>query len=250
MIIYFSGTGNTKYAAEHIGSQIQDEVVDLTPKLRTKDYSPLRSDRPWVIAAPVYAWQLPLVVRDWILETEFSGSREFYFVITCGGSIGNTEGYLKKLCKQKNFVFKGCAEIVMPENYIAMFDAPGPGESKKIIEAAKPVIQKTADRIARREDLPPCRITAAGKLQSGLINDCFYRLFVHDRKFYAKDSCTGCGLCGQLCPLSNIAIRDDRPVWGGNCTHCMACICRCPAEAIEYGRASRGKNRYYCPEMD
>ncbi len=35
---------------------------------------------------------------------------------------------------------------------------------------------------------------------------------------------------------------------GDACTHCMACICGCPAEAIEYGSRSRGKARYQCPE--
>ena len=30
-----------------------------------------------------------------------------------------------------------------------------------------------------------------------------------------------------------------------NCTHCMACICYCPAEAIEYGKKSLGKPRYH-----
>ncbi len=39
-------------------------------------------------------------------------------------------------------------------------------------------------------------------------------------------------------------LQNGRPLWGGSCT-CMACICRCPAEAIEYGRKSRGKPRYH-----
>ena len=36
-----------------------------------------------------------------------------------------------------------------------------------------------------------------------------------------------------------------KPVWGGNCTHCMACICRCGVESIEYGKKSLGKPRYH-----
>ena len=36
---------------------------------------------------------------------------------------------------------------------------------------------------------------------------------------------------------------------GNQCTHCMACICRCPSEAIEYGKHSIGKPRYVCPEL-
>ncbi len=40
-------------------------------------------------------------------------------------------------------------------------------------------------------------------------------------------------------------IQNGKPVWGGNCAHCMACICRCGAEAIEYGKKSLGKPRYH-----
>lgn len=29
-------------------------------------------------------------------------------------------------------------------------------------------------------------------------------------------------------------------------THCMACICRCPTQAVEYGKRSQGKPQYQC----
>lgn len=59
------------------------------------------------------------------------------------------------------------------------------------------------------------------------------------------NACIGCGKCVQLCPLNNIRLDKDKPVWGSNCTHCMACICYCPKEAIEYGKRSVGKPRYH-----
>ncbi len=39
MILYFSGTGNSAYAAKKIGQEIQDEIMDLFKKLRSRDYS-------------------------------------------------------------------------------------------------------------------------------------------------------------------------------------------------------------------
>ena len=52
----------------------------------------------------------------------------------------------------------------------------------------------------------------------------------------------GAIICGIA--TGNITLKNKKPVWGKHCTHCMACICYCPAEAIEYGRKSVGKPRY------
>ena len=85
-----------------------------------------------------------------------------------------------------------------------------------------------------------------GKAKSGKINEVFYKKFVKAKGFYTTDRCTACGLCEEVCVLRNIRLENGRPVWGENCTHCMACICGCPAEAIEYGKKSIGKPRYMC----
>ena len=54
--------------------------------------------------------------------------------------------------------------------------------------------------------------------------------------FRTDAACVGCGQCVKNCPLNNITLKDRKPVWGKQCTHCMACICYCPTEAIEYGK--------------
>ena len=85
------------------------------------------------------------------------------------------------------------------------------------------------------------------KMLTAVVNQGFYKYAISAKKFYAKDTCVGCGKCVEVCPLSNVALVNEKPKWGKNCTHCMACICKCPTEAIEYGKASEGKVRYQCP---
>ena len=85
---------------------------------------------------------------------------------------------------------------------------------------------------------------------SGPVNPAFYRFFVKADAFRATDVCIGCGKCVELCPLNNIRLENGKPVWGKHCTHCMACICYCPKEAIEYGKKSKGKPRYHFEELE
>lgn len=246
MILYFSGTGNSEYVAKRIGKETWDECVSLFEKIRKGDFSPICSKRPLVVTAPTYAWRIPRVVQKWIENTAFTGNKQVYFILTCGGSIGNAGKYLAALCRKKGMNYCGCMGITMPENYIALFTAPEQEEALKIIEQAEPDISRAARCIKAGSPLPEAEISFRDTLNSGIVNDIFYPLFVHDRKFYAADTCVSCGRCADVCPLGNIRIENGRPVWGGSCTHCMACICRCPKEAIEYGKHSRGMVRYTC----
>ena len=247
MILYFTGTGNSEYAAKKLAAALGEETTPLMERIRHGDTSPLESQTPWIVCTPTYAWQIPHIVRDHLRATLLRGSREVYFVMTCGSEIGDAGRHAAGLCAEKLLTYRGCAGVVMPENYIAMFDAPEEAEARKIVAAADPVLNRLAELIRDRKPFPAAKIGAADKLKSGIVNKGFYPLFGHAGQFTADESCTGCGLCAKLCPTRAITLRGGRPVWGDDCTHCMACIAHCPAEAIEYGRKSLGKPRYRCP---
>ena len=168
--------------------------------------------------------------------------------MTCGENIGNAGKYLEKLCAAKEFNFLGCTPIVMPENYIAIYPTPTHEESLNILHQAERVIDEAALLIKENKEFSQPAITLKDKMSSGIVNDIFYPVFVHAKKFYASDACISCGKCANVCPLNNIQLQQGKPVWGKDCTHCMACICRCPSEAIEYGEKSKGMNRYICPK--
>lgn len=246
MILFFSGTGNSEYAAKRIGKEIDDVVINLFEKIRNNDYSSMKSERPWIIVVPTYAWRIPHIVKKWLENTKLEGNKDIYFVMTCGGSIGNAGKYLEKLCVKKTMNYCGCAGITMPENYIALFSTPTEEEALQIIEQAEDAIDRTAFSIKNKEKLSQSEISFKDKMNSGIINNLFYPVFVHAKKFYATDDCISCGKCVNVCPLNNVRIESGKPVWGDQCTHCMACICRCPKEAIEYGKHSYGLNRYTC----
>lgn len=249
MILYFSETGNSEYVAKRIGQATNDEVIDLFEKIRDGIYTSIRSNRAWVVVAPTYAWRIPHILQQWLEKTEFAGNKDIYFVMTCGGGIGNAEKYLKKLSAVKGMNYKGCYPIKMPENYIALFTTPTREQALEIIFQAENEIDNSAEFVKEGKAFPRISPTWRDTLSSGIVNDLFYPMFVHAKKFYVTDACVSCGKCAAVCPLNNILLENGRPKWGNDCTHCMACICRCPAAAIEYGEHRKGLFRYTCPEI-
>lgn len=99
--------------------------------------------------------------------------------------------------------------------------------------------------IQKGEPFPEAAISFKDRMNSGPVNGCFTPFLSMTRALAASEACVSCGKCAQRCPLNNIRISDGKPVWNGNCTHCMACIGGCPTEAIEYKSASKGNRRYY-----
>lgn len=245
MILYFSGTGNSHYVANRIASATHDSLFSICQQMKDHQYGPILSKTPLVFVLPTYGWRIPRMVEQWIEDTSFEGNLSAYFILTCGTGTGNAAGYCASLCRKKGFSFMGLSSIIMPENYIAMFPVPDAKQASAIIQAAEPYISSSAERIHRQEPLPKEPISLIGRLESAVANPVFYACFIRAKGFYATDACVGCGQCEDLCPTNNITLLDGTPQWANHCIHCMACICRCPQEAIEYKKRSLGKPRYF-----
>ena len=250
MVLYYSGTGNSKFIAKCIASALETDCLNLNERIKAEDTSSVQTEENVILVTPTYAWRIPHIVSGWLGKVELVGAKRIWFVMDCGSEIGNAAGYNRQLAAQKQLQYMGTAQIIMPENYIAMFNAPQKEQAKSIVEQAEPALQKVLTQLKAGQEFPPPRDNLYDRLMSGPVNPVFYRFFVKADAFRATDACIGCGKCVELCPLNNIRLENGKPVWGKNCTHCMACICYCPKEAIEYGKKSRGKPRYHFEALE
>ena len=74
-------------------------------------------------------------------KQNFASAERIWFVMDCGSEIGDAAKYNRRLAEQKNLQYMGTAQIVMPENYIALFATPEAEEAGKVVEKAQPDVE-------------------------------------------------------------------------------------------------------------
>ena len=248
MIIYFSGTGNSRFAAKRIAEAVSDEVFDSAPFIQEEKGAVFARSGAYVFVAPVYAAAPPLVFMDFIRRSRFPEGCRAYFVMTCASDMAAAPAYCQKLAKEKGLSYFGTASVNMPQNYLLYFRTRTPEENQTKISAALPVIDRIAETVRDGRILPDPGMKTWERVLTPLVLKPYYKLMVSSKAFNATEDCIGCGKCAKVCPLKNIIMYEQKPVWGSRCTHCTACINLCPKDAVEYGKRTRGKLRYHGPE--
>jgi len=246
MIVYYSGTGNSRYVADMLAALLDDTAYDAFADIRGQLSPTLLSEKPWVFVAPVYVSAPPLLWMDYLRRCRFEGSRAAYFAMTCAGGMGACPAYCGELCGEIGLDCRGTAQIVMPQNYVAFFKTKDKPANDTIITAAGDSIRAFAATIAAGGSLPPSTMKKWELDSTKLVLAPYYKWFIRAKAFRVTDACIGCGKCERVCPLGNVKLVDKHPVWGDTCTHCMACISYCPVTAIEYGKKTVGKPRHTC----
>lgn len=248
MILYFSGTGNSRFVAHEIAKQLDDEVVSLNECMRTQAPRQFDSAKPYVVVCPIYVSRMPLEVESYLKSCTFSGNTDIWFVVTCGGGMGGTGHYCKKIADSKGLVYHGTACLIMPNNYVAFSSVVSSEEGKQKAHDLLPAIQEIALHISKGEQLTADKKLTTMAWVSGMA-EFFHVLLMKDKPFTVNNNCIGCRRCEKSCPMNNIIIKDGRPTWNGKCMQCMACIGVCPVKAIDYGNKTQQRNRYYLDEV-
>ena len=97
MILYFSATGNTEFIAKQLAQRLDDECINLLPRIKAQDFTPVSSEKPFIVCAPVYVCEIPRFMAKYLKKLPFSGSKDVYFILTSGGYCGPSGRFLKKI---------------------------------------------------------------------------------------------------------------------------------------------------------
>lgn len=239
MIFYFSGNGNSKWVAERLGTATGDTVADMMRLTDDEARAMTTSARRVGLVFPIHSWDAPVPVKRFVRDVLRAPLPYTYVVCTCGDDAGKAMQRLGRLLG-----IDAAWSVQMPNTYVPMFDLDSDGLMADKLRAAARMTDGIARKVlarAREVSVTEGRMAWA---KTYVVSPMFQKFMVSARRFHIDGDCNGCGICAKACPTANIAITPDGPRWGSKCTHCMACLHRCPRHIIEWGKSTRGRGRY------
>lgn len=254
MIYWFSGTGNSHWVAQQLARQVGEPLADVAQLAKEGRFTHAAGPEEKIgFVFPVYAWNPPRMVLEWIQNMQWQGySGQYTFAVcTCGDDTGRTMAVLRKALNKKGMALHSGWALAMPNNYVLGFDVDPPKEEAQKLAAAQQALPAIALAVQQQkkdiwQDIPG----SAAFAKTCFAGWAFNTFARSTAPFYANSNCVSCGLCEKICPTGSIALQAGKPVWSGKCAQCLGCLHRCPAKAIQYGKQTEAKGRYYNPLLE
>lgn len=242
MLYYFSGTGNSLYAARKISERLDNCAI--VPIVKT-----LASNRPVlceriIVVFPVYMYRAPHIVCRFFKRIK--SADQIIAVATMGGESGRALRQVQSILLKNNLDLFSGFEIAMPDNYTPIEGATSPDEQRTALEKADETISDIVKRIhAGERTIEQNTSLFKVSVWPGIFFGYAYIIISKlGRYFRVEQSCNGCGTCEKVCPSATVTLHNGKPRWSNGCEQCFACLQWCPMEAIQYGKKTKGKKRY------
>lgn len=254
ILFYFTGTGNSlqvaKDLSEKLGSADLRPIAQVMAMRKGDESIPVSASRIGIIC-PVYAWGLPLIVRQFIQGLSLEKPAYIFGLVTYAGFLAATLKQIDHLLKQKGLRLSAGFGVRLPGNYTPMYGAFSEEAQSKLFSKAEIKLEQIAGIIKEGR---AAKIESNSFFVNLIFSDFIYKHGIHqflqgDSEFWVSEKCNGCGTCAKVCPVDNIEMQGGKPKWQHHCQRCLACLHWCPEEAIELGKRTPGRKRYRHPEI-
>ena len=250
LIIYYSGTGNSKRVSEwiaqvargqglktHISSYHQFnpvDIVDFKGKTLIGFFSATHGfNMPHSMLTFLFKFNL-LKGSDVFIGNTRAGMKLSKLFLP--GLSGIAMYFPALILFFKHYKVKAMYPVDLPSNWISLH----PGIRRKVVDSMVEHYEKLTKRFALKVlkgehvflksfVLLPLDILVAPLA----IGYYFVGRFILAKTFISNYNCTKCGLCIEQCPTKSIILSHNRPYWKFTCESCMKCMNFCPERAIE-----------------
>ncbi|MCD4829597.1 MAG: EFR1 family ferrodoxin [Candidatus Cloacimonetes bacterium] len=262
VLIYFSGTGNTKLISEEIQKRLEKKHhnVELISIESLDRIERLNLQKKVIgIGFPVYKFTYPDIMNKLfpLLKAKQEGRQEDSpFFLYCTYTRFDADSLHNFARKMEKLAFRLIvkASFKCPSNGIASMKSAESYEYSSVMFFEDNIADKLdqfADEIANNSakyQNSDFRLKHTGKIYDSIrlkIVEDIERT-KYPRLRINQDLCNICGLCAAHCPETNlvnmgkkICIIDEFA-----CLHCLRCMHHCPKYAISFGELTTGPQRY------
>lgn len=233
--IYFSGTGNSRYALEVFLKEYKADslIYAVEDKGLVEELS---NHDEIVFSYPVQYSDVPKILRDFIHNhSKLWQGKKIFVIATMAMFSGDGAGVLGRLLKKYGATIIGGLHLIMPDSIADEKVLKRSYEkNSQLVARSKSKIEKAvADIKAGR--YPKEGLGAFPRL-AGFLSQRLW--FGHRTREYSNrlkvdtDKCIGCSKCVKLCPTENIAMEGKKAKGSDRCTVCYRCVNACPVQAI------------------
>ncbi len=271
MIFYFSGTGNSKWAAKTLALETGDTLVSIPEVINSNCSFTIEKDEHVGFIFPIHGWRVPNIVKEFLtkltiktLGEDTSHVKHYCFcLVTAGDSIGKAmerfQQQLKSVTVNDALSLKAVCSLIMPESYVGLpgMDVDTKEKELEKKELASKQLKEFSNILKQRPHKDSNQIWGWNQLIrgpipsffSGPVGGFFEHFLITDKPFHVDSRrCVKCGICANVCPVDDIkGGLGYEPEWlhNGKCFTCFSCYHHCPRHAIEFGKRTQKKGQYF-----
>ena len=271
MIFYFSGTGNSKWATKTLALETGDTLVSIPEVINSDCSFTIEKDEHVGFIFPIHGWRVPNIVKEFLtkltiktLGEDTSHVKHYCFcLVTAGDTIGKAmerfQQQLKSITVNDALSLKAVCSLIMPESYVGLpgMDVDTKEKELEKKELASKQLKEFSNILKQHPHKDSNQIWGWNQLIrgpipsffSGPVGGFFERFLITDKPFHVDSRrCVKCGICANVCPVSDIkGGLGFEPEWlhNGKCLTCFSCYHHCPHHAIEFGKRTQKKGQYF-----
>lgn len=233
IMLYFSGTGNSKYIANLFSGKFKCECYSIEEKV---DFSKaIEANDTIGFCYPIYGSCVPRIMREFV-DKNVEKLKNKKLIIFCTQAMFSGDGARALM----DTLPKGYGEVIyaehfnMPNNICnsSLFSIKnGEGIKKYIISA-----EKKMDKVCKdiKEGIIKKRGFSNFSHLIGKSQSAYWPKIEEKNKSSVNvdEDCVKCGVCVKLCPMKNLILEESGIKQNNNCILCYRCVNACPKKAI------------------